>query len=56
MANFCKKPSKNVYCDVGKIKFEFLVIKFEFDYSAIALKIFLAGFLEKFAFKMKALI
>ena len=34
----------------GKIKFEFFVIKFKFNFPAIRLKIFLAGFLEKFAF------
>ena len=43
-ANFSKKPAKkNLYCRGGKIKFEFLVIKFKFDFPATAVKIFLAG-------------
>ena len=35
----------------GNNKFEFYLIRFKFNFPAIGLKIFLAGFLDKFAFK-----
>ena len=53
MQIFLRNPPKNLNCNGGKFKFELLVIKFKFNFPAIALKIFLAGFIEKFAFNIK---
>ena len=53
-ANFSKKPGKKIFSLMaGKLNLSFFfVIKFKFNFPVIKLKIFLAGFLEKFALKM----
>ena len=55
-ANFSKNPAKKSLLfslHGGKIEFEFYVTKFKFYFPPCRLKIFLAGFLEKFAFKIQ---
>ena len=39
----------------GKIEFEFCYKKFKFNFHAMYTKVFLAGFLEKFAFSLWAI-